>query len=1053
MRNILMLALAGLVLAGCAPARYPARYPARNPAIDYDANSRKAFVAHGHPGQDRLFLKVDRGVVSGTVDALIATASGDELVCCSTDKTVRVFDAKTGGEKRKFLWNITGESGACESLALSHDEAFLVLGVDKGLLIYDFRSGALKEEIPVGDRVRAIAISSDDKYLAFAQKGRITLWDLAAKKPVRTIPTASRTVAELVLLKLGGAYVVLDVSLDEYIHISDPDPLRDKHLASLTSHDYSLMGGDSEIYGSDFRYAFEMADIAYNAKKQELAVASRGNNVVWVFGLAPSRAADKILTYKTVIRTRTLKIGELTYSRDGRFLSVDSWDDAQCAEVYETDTHTLIAGLGLNQARPMWPTAFVDATTLVGIGHEDGAFHYWDFTKPGASGLRKEGGEVSVSPKRSVSFDGNYLAWGRRCCKYDGFFGDGFDENCLALESALDLNTLKTVHGLRSGDFSRVGVENDRYRLELGPTNPINPDLIFRLKDKASGRTVLFVDVLPEDGWVPHAYGLTDDLIISGNRSGRLVAYDFHGNKVIDFVGHSSCVRSLSISGSTLVSSDLSGEILLWKIPTAAERAASCVTKTHPLFTFLIDDEERCLVVAGDGYFAGAYALLPKVWLHVNGDRGSRGARWLGLNQLYDHFYRPDIVRARLQRLDAMEGLGSAPMDEAIACPPPEITRLSLNETAPGEVEIAYTVKDTGGGIGRIRFYINGKLFHVADGRGAMSGVGGASLSPVFAANTVPQRLRGLRRVALPASRPTKPGWVSRVGAERAGVLSVKTAGGQNTLRVAAFNGKNTVQGLMKEAVFFSTASPKQPKVHALVVGIDAYRNGSLNLSNAVDDAEEVKKIVRRHLGRVYGSYEVVSLFDGEATKGKILGKLSEIKAAANPEDVFLLFVASHGEVADEFYLIAHDYARDDGAFDDRSWLSASRLMAALEEIPAQKQVVILDTCHSGALNDIMGGFYDARMSTFTHTAGVTLFASTRASQQSVDDYRGNGLLVHLLKRAFRAKPDTDHSKRIGIYEIGDELQRQFNNIDARVQSIQQPRVSKFGTDFAVDKL
>ncbi|WP_180144176.1 caspase family protein [Desulfoluna butyratoxydans] len=1050
MRRIFVLLAASIVVSGCVSARYPAK----NPAVDYEGNIRKPFSSHRVPGEPRFHLKVDRGVLSGTVDELLVTASGKEIVTCSGDKTIRAFDSATGREKRKFLWNVTDDSGVCDSMAVSHDDALLVAAVNKKLLFYDFGSGELQAEVPVGARVGAMDISPDNAFLATARKGRITLWDMATRTPVRTMPTEGRDVVELALLKLDDRYVVFDVSLDESIHVSDPDPLKGKAGGPLKSHEVPVTGGDSGIYGTDFRYFFEMCDIASNPGNRELAVSSRANNVVWVFGLDPRRHAHGMLVLKKVIRTRTVNIAQLCYSPDGQFLAVESWDDEMCAEVYETGSYRRVAALDLHRTQPLWPMAFIDSKTLAGIGHDDGTFHRWAFMEPGTEGLSTVGTDIPIAPKRSVSFNGNYLAWGTRCCKYDGgFSGDGFDENCLDLENALDLNTLKLTGGVNPSDFSRVSVTNDRYRLELGPTNSFNPDLIYRLKDKASGRTVLYVDIPPEDGWVPHAFGLTEDLIVSGNRSGKLVAYDFEGKKSVNFVGHTSTVRSVSISGSTLVTSDLSGEILLWQIPPVDERNPSGVTTVHPLFTFVVDEAGRYLVIADDGYFAGSYALLPKVWLHVNGEKGSGGARWLGLNQVYDLFYRPDIVRGRLQRLDAMAELAPVRIDEVIHCPPPEITRLAVQETSPGMMAVRYTVTDTGGGIGAIRFYINGKLFHEENHGESGQGLQKDSLAQVFATNEVPRRLRGLKRAGWQSPRRARARVSSRAGAEVSGMLSVKATAGENTVRAVAFNGKNTVQGVMTEKVALSTAPPKKPTVYALVVGIDTYLNKALNLANAVNDAETVKGIVEEHLSRVYGGIEVVGLFNDDATRAKILAALENVKSEADPEDVFLLFVASHGEVADQFYIITHTYAGKNGGFDPGSWLPSSALISALEEIPAQKQLVVFDTCHSGALNDIMTGFYDARISSFTHKAGVTLFSSTQAAQQSVDNYRGSGLLVHLLKRSFQAEPDTDNSKRVSVYEIGDEVQRQFRNIDDTVKAIQQPSISKFGIDFDVDRL
>ncbi|WP_092210605.1 hypothetical protein [Desulfoluna spongiiphila] len=80
--------------------------------------------------------------------------------------------------------------------------------------------------------------------------------------------------------------------------------------------------------------------------------------------------------------------------------------------------------------------------------------------------------------------------------------------------------------------------------------------------------------------------------------------------------------------------------------------------------------------------------------------------------------------------------------------------------------------------------------------------------------------------------------------------------------------------------------------------------------------------------------------------------------------------------------------------------------------------------------------------------AGGTMFSYTRAARQSVDNDKDSGLL----KRAFGTRPDTDNSKRVSVYDIGDERHRQFQGIDGTAKAIQKPSAIKAGIGFNVGR-
>lgn len=1116
--------LAGILFSGCSTKHVADQ----NSSINYQSNIKKDFHSNRNFQQNTFFVKIDAGVVSRKVDALISNSTGNVIISCSRDKTVRAFDAITGQELRKYLWNISDGAGTCNDIALSHDDKFLAIAVkgSKQLFIYNFQSAELIKTISVDSDISAISISSDNKYIVTAHKNKVVIWDYASSKSSKII---NHEAVDVEIIKIKTRYLVAFVADDENLFLStlkgkgyltsdvifrygngstedivmDIDEY-DSRARLNYALDFDLMelpsssGRTSQLefdmdhisYIAD-QFNFKLRHIAYNKQKNEIAVASNANNVVWVFsledkidpinvsemgtplilkgfedpewlkfsreqGMSPAglTLSAFYLNFNQTFNTKTKLIANLNFSKEGEYLAVDSWEAGTCEEIYKD--YSLVNDLS-GDCQSMWPTTFITNNRLVGIGHDSHFFQYLGDNHT-QNELINVTSKTTIKPKLSIAFNGNYLAWGSKFCKVQnsGFFDDGFDENCLDLENSIDLNSLQVTDGIDKSDFKRVSESNNTYTVKYGPGDLYerHKTLTYQLKnDRSSGGFKESFSVAPESGWTANTFGVTNELIISGNKEGHLIGYALSGNnKAIHFIGHSSTVQSVSIVGSTLVSSDLSGEILLWKIPPATEMSEQEHIKVFPVFTFLIDDNGEYIVVSDDGYFAGSYALLDKVWLHINSKSNNKQARHMKLNQFYDVFYRPDIVLARLQRLDNINVLKPVSMAEAIHCPPPEVLNLSAKRKSANEVNISYSIKDTGGGIGDVRVYINGKLTHI-DTNTDTSLADPAEMNQAMASSDISQRLRGLTRIPTNRASKIEVACNTSTTARKKGVLTLKTISGENKIQVAAFNAKNNIQSVLKETVFLSDAPIRKTRVYALAVGIDRYANQDLNLQYSAIDAQSIEQLLKEQLSGVYDDIEVVSLIDNDATKENIINELDKIKQKALPNDVFILFIASHGEVADQFYIITHDYAKLDGSFDDSSWLSSKQLLDKLQEISAQKQLVMLDTCHSGALNDIVSNFYDARMSAFTHKAGLTMLSSTKAFQQAIDNYKGNGLLTHLLKLSFQSKPDKDNNNDITVHEIADEIQNQYIVIDTGVKSMQQPSASKFGVDFIVDRL
>jgi hypothetical protein len=240
-------------------------------------------------------------------------------------------------------------------------------------------------------------------------------------------------------------------------------------------------------------------------------------------------------------------------------------------------------------------------------------------------------------------------------------------------------------------------------------------------------------------------------------------------------------VRSLEFSrdGKFLVSGgDASTRI--WDYETGEEVA-----------TLISFDDGEWLVMTPNGYYNAS----------EKGDqylKVSVGGQPYTIAQLRESFYRPDLVKVAL-------GGGSLKEFRKIAeIKAPPTVAIVDTPASIGTLETTVTVKvtDAGGGIGDVRLYLNGSAVVLDSSRGI-------TLTPTAGVGAVVKK------------------------------YTVKLAQGTNALRAIAFNGDNSMQSSDALYQIVSTYQPpSRPTLHALVIGINQYKNPKLELNYAVADAK-----------------------------------------------------------------------------------------------------------------------------------------------------------------------------------------------------------------------
>ena len=185
------------------------------------------------------------------------------------------------------------------------------------------------------------------------------------------------------------------------------------------------------------------------------------------------------------------------------------------------------------------------------------------------------------------------------------------------------------------------------------------------------------------------------------------------------------------------------------------------------------------------------------------------------------------------------------------------------------------------------------------------------------------------------------------------------------------------------------------PTLHTLVIGINGYRDPSLNLRFPEDDAGSIATVLEQHARSLAFRPAPVRMLGACATEAEILRALGHLASQVRPEDGFLLFAAGHGRtIGSEFFFFPHDVIPGPTP---RNAISATRLGEALANIRVRHRAVVLDACQSGPAARII---LKAASSMTPRT--LIILAASAATEEAMEAPRlGHGLLTAALIEGF----------------------------------------------------
>ncbi len=345
---------------------------------------------------------------------------------------------------------------------------------------------------------------------------------------------------------------------------------------------------------------------------------------------------------------------------------------------------------------------------------------------------------------------------------------------------------------------------------------------------------------------------------------------------------------------------------------------------------------------------------------------------------------------------------------------PPIITIATPDEDTDSdeeEYEVEISAADLGGGIKEIRLYQNGKLIKTASENFDDKG---ETLDREFDVKLVP---------------------------------------GKNEFRVVALSRDLIESRPAKVKVKYSGAERKST-LRLLTVGINKYRNPALNLNYGVPDADGIRAFFSKQPRRLFKDIKEYAVFDKGATKQGITQAVARLNES-QPEDVVIVYLAGHGDTVDgKWYFLPYDVTYPEKEEEIRSkGISAEQINAWIEKIPAQKIIVLMDACKSGAALKKFRGFEDRKaLSRLARTTGIHIVAAAGKAQFAVElKELGHGAFTYTLLEGLEGAADSRKDGTITVRELTNYIENRLPDLsEEKSGEAQFPVINSKGNDFPI---
>ncbi|MEM9326299.1 MAG: caspase family protein [Bacteroidota bacterium] len=1057
------------------------------------------FCLHSH--SDAQIATVIQKGHDAVVKSVTFSTDDQYLITGSRDKSAKLWEIATGREVRTYL----GHEHTINDLDMGpKSKTFATSSADNTAKVWDIESGELTFTTPKMEKyMTAVAFSPDGKWLATGgYMGEVLIWDLKTQQATDTLKvnpeqglgyginlTFSPNGQFLAIgedNRVANIYRTSDWSLEHAFTLdygwcggcatftsfspdgqwlakqSHNDTLKIYNLATGAlekklgtaveevigvqfhpSGQMVIIGTTSAITGWDLttnQQAFSMSfeeesavnDFAMSLNGQWLATAQNDNiTVLWDLetrqpirefrGILNSKEADG-LTYdpnnywQSHIAKYIKYKNELLVMPDqqklikGKFGTMaKSWKIA--------DGQTVTEYIGHDKA--VLTQALTKDGQWLATGGGDGRLMVWD-AQSGALRLNIEAHrqpifEVKWSNDESMlvtgSWDGTAKVWdsqtGQRLQYLDfnnqspyaiSFTPDDLYLVAGLLDQSLQMFEIDTRQSVRQF-IGHTDIVSTISFLPGGDMMSTSWDGSTRIWNLASGLMVR--KLKGHVGPVYDAVATSDgQWVVTGGADRVLRVWDASsGRQVRTLQGHQADVTAMAFNegDKMLISTGLDGVTKFWDFEKGEE-----------FFEHIHIGSRDWMVKTKEGYFNAT--TQARAHIHF-----VDGIKTYAVDQFFEEFYRPDLVPLLFKSRGGAgkyQGLNRQLRNS----PPPLIKMGAFQTTEEGFAQLFFRVIDQGGGFEDIKVLHNGKRIENQE----------------------------LEKIS---TRGDTSQYRMKVG----------LIAGENDFVVTSFS-KGRVESAPDQITMQSEFGGKSAQCYVLAVGVDEYRNPQLNLNYARSDASAMVDMFTNQSERIFEEVHVLTLYDNEATRARILSELSRLADLVNPEDVFVFYFAGHGSmVENEFFFIPSDNARlyEKKALEKYA-LPAAEVQTQLQEIKALKQLVIMDACQSGGSVELLaqrGAVEEKAIAQLSRSAGIHVMAAA-GSEQFATEFAdlGHGLFTYVLLEALGGAADgAPKDNKVTIYELKSYLDDRVPTYSREYKGKSQfPYTFSKGRDFPI---
>ncbi|MCB0532877.1 MAG: caspase family protein [Saprospiraceae bacterium] len=862
---------------------------------------------------DGRMLQTFKGHVFGVLSVAFSP-DGKTILTSSDDNTAELWDLD-GSMSQTFIGH--WDHFDFESVAFSLDGKTILTGsADSTAKLWNLEGEVLQTFEGHAKEVTSVAFSPDGKtILTGSADNTARLWDLDDGRMLKTFKGHVNKVTSVAFSPDGKT--ILTGSADKSAKLWDLDGRMLKTLNGHTDGVWSVAfspDGKTILTDSADKSA-KLWDL--DGRMLKTLTFKGSSNGVHLVTFSPD--GKTILTSNGYDQTTKL------WDLDERMLKTfNSHADGVSAVAFSPDGKTILTGNGYDQTARLWDlngrmlqtfkghakgvssVAFSPDGKSILTGSDDNTARLWDLddgrmlkTLTGHSGGVSA---VAFSPDGKTILTGSrdFRAhqWdlkGRIVRTFNGHFDFNFDPMLFgSMVFSPDSKTILTVWARQ----------------------------IYQLWDW-SGREVQTFKNKIYSGRLSLVFSPNGETILTNSDGNTAKLWNLEGRALQTFKGHASRVSSVAFSsdGNTVLTSSDDNTTKLWNAQTGHERA-----------TLIAIDTADWVVTTPSGLFDATPGAMQQLYYVL-------GLEVIEIEQLKERYYEPGLL-AKIMGFST-EPLRSVSGFDSIAIYPKVALRL---DTAQNRLHVQ--LRPRNGGTGKVSVFINGKeIIEDANPPRGFEKTRDTSLTI---------ELDKFARYFLFDSLNT----VSVRAYNEAGWLKSAAQSVMYRPNFANSRGTDKTTGTSLNRL------RSKPALHAIVVGTADYAGTKLDLKYSGKDACDMAAALQQIGGQLFGADSVfVQLLTTDTsrqtlppTKANIKAAFDALKSRAKAEDILVVYFSGHGVSYGEadralFYYLTMDIANEnlnDAGLRAGRTVSSAELTRWINDIPAQKQVLILDACNSG---------------------------------------------------------------------------------------------------------